>query len=172
MEVKGKIICKKADNKAFKLGEDWYNCNDNVVSFLEKIGKGEEVTVVFEKKGVSRYVSNISVGGGTGGASAAPASTEAPKSSTGFACEVCNAPLKDGKYKKCFKCNKSGATKPGAEKSEKKSYNNDSVAGIQRGCSLGAAATVASSQQFPDPETAQQFTLILADAFLTWLRAE
>lgn len=168
MEVKGKVICKKADNRAFKLGDDWYNCNDNVIASLEKIGKGEEVTAVYEKKGVSRYVSSITVGG----TSVAPASAEAPKSSTGFACEVCGASLKDGKYKKCFKCNKSGATKPGAAKEEKKSYNNDSVAGIQRGCSLGAAASVASSQQFASPVAAKEFTLILADEFLQWLRAE
>jgi len=168
MEVKGKVICKKADNRAFKLGEDWYNCNDNVIASLEKIGKGEEVTVTFEKKGVSRYVSSIIVGG----ASVAPASTEAPKSSTGFACEVCGASLKDGKYKKCFKCNKSGASKPVAAKEEKKSYDSSAVAGIQRGNALNAAGAVASGTQFPDPETAQQFTLILADAFLVWLRAE
>jgi hypothetical protein len=169
MEVKGKVICKKADNRAFKLGDDWYNCNDNVIASLEKIGKGEEVTVVYEKKGVSRYVSSITVGG----ASAAPSAAEAPKSSTGFACEVCGASLKDGKYKKCFKCNKSGATKSGAAKEEKKgSYSPDAVAGIQRGNALNAAGAVASSQQFASPVAAKEFTLILADEFLQWLRAE
>jgi len=174
MEVKGKIVCKKSDNKAFKLGDDWYNCNDPVVPFLEKMAKGDDVTVTYEKKGVSRYVSKITKGGAPA-ESAPEAQAKAPKSSTGFACEVCGAELKDGKYKKCFKCNKSGASKPGASGgyAKKNSYDSpEKTAQIQRGNALNAAASVASSQQYPDPETAQQFTLILADAFLLWLRAE
>jgi len=105
MEEKGKIICKKSDNKAFKLGENWYNLNDNVVSSLEKMNKGDDVVVTFDKKGVSRYVSKLV------SANAAVETKTETVSTTGFACEVCGKELKDGKFKKCFMCNKSGAVK-------------------------------------------------------------
>jgi len=169
MEVKGKILAKKSDNKAFKLNDDnWYNLNDPVIPYLEKMNKGDEVVVTYEKKGTSRYVSKLL----NAGAGAEPTKTEAPKteSSTGFVCEDCGKELKDGKFKKCFVCNK----KNPASKGEKKStYDSpEKTAQIQRGNALNAAAFVASSQQFKDPEVAKQFTLLLAEDFLTWLRAE
>jgi hypothetical protein len=156
------------------MGENWYNLNDPVIPYLEKMNKGDEVIVTFEKKGVSRYVSKLVIAG------AEAPKEEAKTSSTGFACEICGKELKDGKFKKCYMCNKTGATKKeektSAEpyvKKEYKTYDNpEKTAQIQRGNALNAAATVASSQQFNDPEVAKQFTLILADEFLTWLRSE
>jgi hypothetical protein len=175
-ETKGKILAKKGDNKAFKLDDgNWYNLNDNVIPYLEKMSKGDEIIVTYEKKGVSRYVSKLTNVG----------AVETPKtettSSTGFACEVCGKELKDGKYKKCFTCNKSGATKkettiPSDSKVEKPKgnyYDNpEKTAQIQRGNALNAAASVAASQKFEDPEVAKQYTLLLAEDFLLWLRAE
>jgi len=103
MEAKGKIVVKKSDNKAFKLGEDWYNVNDNVIPILTKMNKGDDVVVTYEKKGVARYVSNMVP---AGAASTAPAAAEEKNTSTAeFKCEVCQKPLKDGKYKKCYDCN-------------------------------------------------------------------
>jgi len=170
MEERGKIICKKSDNKAFKLGENWYNLNDNVIPYLEKMNKGDEVIVTFEKKGVSRYVSKLI------NVAEAPVE-EKKKSSTGYTCEVCGKELKDGKFKKCYTCNKSGATKPNAEekpkKQEYKSYDNpEKTAQIQRGNAINAAAYAASGTAFNDPDTAAQFVLELAERFLSWLRAE
>ena len=176
MEERGKIICKKSDNKAFKLGENWYNLNDPVIPYLEKLNKGDEVVVTFEKKGVSRYVSKLT----SAGAVEPQAETTA---TTGFVCEVCGKALKDNKFKKCFMCNKTGAVKKdvaapasatGVVEKPKGSYydNPEKTAQIQRGNALNAAATVASSQQFADPDVAKQFTLLLAEDFLTWLRAE
>jgi len=176
MEVKGKMICKKSDNKAFKLGDDWYNVNTPVIPFLEKINKGDEIVVTFEKKGVARYVSKLV------GAESEPQVEEEKTSSTGFTCAVCGAKLKDDRFKVCYMCNKKGLKPKGkveeeVPKVEKKNYESKSyygspedIAGKEVGCALGAAATVASSQQFNDPETAKQFTLILADEFLTWIR--
>jgi hypothetical protein len=174
MEIRGKIVCKKSDNKAFKLGENWYNLNAPVIPYLEKMNKGDEVVVTYEKKGVSRYVSKLVIAG-----EEAP-KEEASTSSTGFYCEVCGKALKDGKFKKCFMCNKTGATKKEDTKSDspeqKKSYtpydNPAKTAQIQRGNALNAAAEVASIQQFNDPDVAYQFTIILAEKFLEWLRAE
>ncbi len=177
MEVKGKIVCKKADNKAFKLGDDWYNCNNPVVPFLEKIGKGEDVTVTYEKKGVSRYVSKIVKGGAV--AKVEPTKTEsapaesAPEATESGAkkCPGCGKELKNDKYEYCFTCNKSGKYKK--QSSGKSSYDSpEKTAQIQRGNALNAAAAVASSQAFADPTGAKEFTLILAEEFLQWLRAE
>ena len=168
-----KVLCKKSDNLAFK-GDDgnWYNLNSDVVPFLAKVNKGDKITIEYSKKGVSRYVSKLS------GAGEVATKTETT-SPTGYVCEVCGKVLKDGKFKKCFTCNKSGATKPAeksTESSTKKPYvpydNAEKTAQIQRGNALNAAASVASSQQFADPEVAKQFTLLLAEDFLNWLRAE
>lgn len=172
MEEKGKIICKKSDNKAFKLGDNWYNLNDNVVEVLAKLNKGDEVVVTYEKKGVSRYVSKL--------VSAKEAPKEEPKkSTTGYSCEICGKELKTGKFKKCFMCNKSGATKKETAttldqpKNQYKSYDNpEKTAQIQRGNAINAAAYAASGTAFNDPEVAAQFVLELAERFLVWLRSE
>lgn len=175
-EVKVKILAKKSDNKAFKASDDnWYNLNDPVIPFLEKFSKGDEVVVTYEKKGMSRYVSKLVNAG-----AAETSEVEGGTSSTGFACEVCGGELKDGRFKKCYMCNKKGLSKKEDSASnstepvkQKNSYDNsEKTAQIQRGNALNAAGAVASSQQFADPEVAKQFTLLLAEDFLTWLRAE
>jgi hypothetical protein len=178
-EIKLTILAKKSDNKAFK-GSDgnWYNLNAPVIPYLEKMNKGDEVVVEFEKKGVSRYVSKL--------VSASAARVEAPveekkKSSTGYACEVCGKELKNGKFKKCYTCNKSGATKKEDSKSTptevKKEYKSnygspEDIAGKEIGCVLGAAATVAGGCGFKDPEVAAQFVKTLAESLLDWMRAK
>ena len=181
MEERGKIICKKSDNKAFKLGENWYNLNDPVVPFLEKMNKGDEVLVTYEKKGVSRYVSKLV------SANEVIHTTEHVVSATGFACEVCGKALKDGKFEKCFLCNKNKLekkedpksnpvetiTEPYVKKEWKTNYGSpEDIAGKEVGCSLGAAATVASGQKLDDPEIAKQYVLLLAEYFLDWMRAK
>jgi len=177
-ETKGKILAKKGDNKAFKLDDgNWYNLNDNVIPYLEKMSKGDEVVVTFEKKGVSRYVSKLANAGAT-----EIAKTEVRESATGYVCEVCNAPLKDGRFKICYMCNKKGL-KPEAKKEEasktyeKKEYKTnygspEDIAGKEVGCSLGAAATAASGTAFNDPETCTQFVLEVAERLLDWMRSK
>jgi len=178
MEVKGKILAKKGDNKAFKLDDgNWYNLNDLVIPYLEKMSKGDEVVVTFEKKGVSRYVSKLV------GAGAAETPKTETTSSTGFACEVCGKELKDGKFKKCFMCNKSGATKkvedqkqPGAvePKKEYKSYDNpEKTESIRRGNALNAAgAAISGNLQGTDPDTLAQALIMVAERALEWLKNE
>jgi len=177
MEVRGKILTKKSDNKALKLSDDnWYNLNAPAIPYLEKMSKGDEVIITFEKKGVSRYVSKI------------VSATEAPKeektettSSTGFACEVCGKELKDDKFKVCYMCNKKGLKKKtdAPASVEKKNYESktaygspEDIAGKEVGCSLGAAATAASGTAFNDPETCTQFVLEVAERLLDWMRAK
>jgi hypothetical protein len=172
MEVKGKILAKKGDNKAFKLDDgNWYNLNDVVIPYLEKMNKGDEVVVTFEKKGVSRYVSKLV---SATAAKAEPTKLETPAE---FKCEDCGATLKDGKYKKCFPCNKKNPTKAKSNFTPSggdgiRYGSPEDIAGKEMGCALGAAATVAGGCAFTDPETAKQYTLILAEAFLDWMRAK
>jgi hypothetical protein len=168
MEVKGKILAKKGDNKAFKLGDDWYNVNDPVIPYLEKISKGDEVVVTFEKKGVSRYVSKIV---------SATATKEDPaqkteKSSTGFACEVCGKELKDGKFKKCFTCNKKNPGSSGGK--GRSSYDSpEKTAQIRRGNALNAAgAAISGNLQGLDPDAIAQALIMVADRALEWLKTE
>ena len=169
MEVKGKIVCKKSDNKAVKLSDNnWYNLNDVVIPYLEKANKGDEVVLTFEKKGVSRYVSKLVVGGTV-------TETETA-SSTGFACEVCGKELKDDKYKVCYTCNKKGAKPKSTYKSSsdgnRTSYGSaEDIAGKEVGCALNAASTVAGGCAFNDPTTAAQFVRQLAGDLLDWIRS-
>jgi hypothetical protein len=174
MEVKVKIVAIKSDNKAFKASDDsWYNVNTPVIPYLEKMSKGDEVVVTFEKKGTSRYVSLLTL------ASAKTETTSAAETTSEFKCEVCGKTLKDGKYKVCFTCNKAGKTAPSQASSAPttgKSYNsyNDpaKTAQIQRGNALNASAAVASGVSFQTPQEASEFTLELANSFLDWLRSE
>jgi DNA-directed RNA polymerase subunit RPC12/RpoP len=114
MEAKGKIVCKKSDNKAFKLGEDWYNVDTNVIPILTKMNKGDEAVVTYEKKGVARYVSNMVLVGADNPAPAA-AKEEKNQSTPVFKCEVCGKELKDGKFKKCYECNMAAKGNPAAK---------------------------------------------------------
>jgi hypothetical protein len=170
------VACKKGDNKAFKAVEGgvWYNVKDPVIPFLEKVNKGDVITITTEKKGASQYVTKI-----TKSAVTAPEPTQEPaveETSDAPKCTVCGKALKNPKYPTCYTCK--GKVPTGA--TVKKSYDSpEKTAQIQRGNALNASAAVASGQQFvntetglPDLETAQQFTLLLADAFLEWLRAE
>lgn len=181
MEVKVKILAKKSDNKAFKASDDnWYNLNDNVIPSLEKLSKGDEVVVTYEKKGVSRYVSKL-----TGANVAEVEQKTETTSSTGFACEVCGKELKDGKFKKCFVCNKNKLVKKEDPKSNqtetvsdspiKKPYipydNPEKTAQIQRGNALNAAgAAISGNLQGTDPDTIAQALIMVADRALEWLK--
>jgi hypothetical protein len=183
MEIKGNIICKKSDNKAFKLGDSWYNLNDNVIPYLEKMSKGDEVTVTYEKKGVSRYVSKL-----VSGNAITESQQEQPTSTSAFACEVCGAALKDGKFKKCYMCNKNKREKPATtntaptvsvtEEPKKnwtpKPYDNpEKTASIQRGNALNAAgAAISGNLQGTDPDTIAQALIMIAERALEWLRTE
>jgi hypothetical protein len=174
MEVKGKILAKKGDNKAFKLDDsNWYNLNDNVIPYLEKLSKGDEVVVTYEKKGVSRHVSKLT------GAFVEP-KTETT-STLGFICEVCGKELKDDKFKKCFLCNKNKAVKkedpaPGVTE-PKKPYtpydNPEKTAMIQKGNALNAAgAAISGNLQGADPDTIAQGLIMVAERALEWLKTE
>ncbi len=169
------IACKKSDNKAFKGQEDsnWYNLNSDVVSFLEKLSKGDKIQIEYTKKGTSRYVSKLEKAGAV-----TPSQEAAAPSVDGFKCAACGAPMKTDKFKVCYMCNKKGLKAPGAGTKESSTYtgsksnygSKEDIAGKEIGCALNAAATVASGCGFADPDTASQFVRQLANNLLEWIR--
>ena len=98
---KGKFLVKVE----FEAGkEKWATTSEAVVNYAKANFKAnEDVDVEYTEKNGSYTVSRITKKG------SAPApvetKTEAPKSSE-HKCEDCGAVLKDGKYKKCYPCNK------------------------------------------------------------------
>ena len=176
-EIKGKLVVKASNGKGFKVegDEGWFNASSE--ELLKSFNKGDEVVATYEKKCMQRNVTKI--------VSAVSAPAEAPKvvSATGFACNVCGASLKNDKFKTCYVCNQKGlkpketveASKEETKVSTKSysSYDNPAKsAQIQRGNALNAAAAVAGGQAFNDPDTAAEFTLIVAQKLLDWLRIE
>jgi len=167
------VSAKAKSGKSFLANDEWYNVLENVKPYLEKINKGDVITINFYKKGVANYVTMIKKG-----SESAP-EAEAPESTTGFKCIDCGKELKDGKYKKCFMCNKKNPAKKEETSTgtkETKTYNSydnpTKTAQIMKGNSLNAAAAVSAGQGFSDPDAAVQFTLIVAERFLEWLKAE
>jgi ABC-type sulfate/molybdate transport systems ATPase subunit len=177
-ELRGALKVKAGNGKGFKVeGEDgWFNAEDIVVPYLAKIDVGTEVVVTYTQKGIKKAATKIVVASGAVTKKEAPTqATTAP--STGFVCNVCGKEMKDGRFQTCYMCNKKGLKPATSEEKPKKTstsntYNEDRSAQIQRGNALNAAAAVASSQTFADADTASQFTLIVAEHLLEWLRAE
>jgi hypothetical protein len=177
------IDYKATNKKGFKIAGDkdqWYTANKEILDDLAKVEKGDTVEITFVKNGVFRNVSKIEK------IKLEPKSETKDEPKSGFTCEDCGKELKDGKYKKCFMCNKKAPAKTQVfdepEKESKKewvpgNYNNpEKTAQIQRGNALNAAAAVVANSNIEmkdkSPEALAEATKIIADLFLDWLRAE
>ncbi len=200
IKLTAKVTNKSGTNKGlqFEGEEGWFSVPEKLTSFSAKINKGDTVEVTYIKKGIFRNVVYLAAG-----ASSTEQKKEEPKEEkvpTEFSCSVCGVGLKDGKYKKCFPCNKKAKEAPVEEKKEPVTtagtgtqvfdepqkettrwtpgnYNNpEKTAQIQRGNALNAAAAVVSNSgiQLEDksPEALAEVTKVIADLFLDWLRAE
>jgi len=103
---KGKFLVKVE----FEAGkEKWATTSEAVVNYAKaNLKANEDVDVEYTEKNGSYTVSRITKKGSAPAPvatkSTAPAS-ETPKT-TEYKCEDCGAVLKDGKYKKCYPCNK------------------------------------------------------------------
>jgi hypothetical protein len=200
MNITIKILARNMKGNAFKAdNNEWFNFEDGskALPYYEKTAKGDTVTVEYDKvkgrnivKTIAKVVESSAPSQPTSNATQKTATT---KSSTGFACEICGAEMKDGKYKKCYKCNQSGAVKKEepkptttgkveTPKSEqvKKTYNSydnpEKTAQIQRGNAGNMAAAVMSNPSVElannTPENITKVTLAMAEEFLQWLRSE
>jgi hypothetical protein len=174
MEGKITIKNKAPGGKLCDAENIWYNVETTIIPQLDKINKGDEVSIVYTKKGVSRTISKITK------ATVEVPKVETPKVTTPTDptkphCKDCGKELKDSKYETCFDCSKKKNPELGTGSYH--SENPEKTAQIQRGNALNAAAAVSSGQQFIhpetgaiDPEKAAQFTINLAQRFLTWLQ--
>jgi hypothetical protein len=169
MEAKGIVKAKAGSGKGFLLDNDanWFSVKDNLVDDLAKVEKGTEIEVTYTKNGTFRNVSVINV------VAKKAAKTEAK--SEGFACEDCGAALKDGKYKKCFMCNKKAPKETAKEDKPATNYNKsnygspEDVAGKEVGCAAGVAGKLLSGRQ-EDPETMLEMWKILTNGILEHIR--
>lgn len=106
-----KFAAKKKDMIQLAEGTNspkWYWMSSAVQGFAHKaIKAGDEVTIEGnEEKDNLTIITRISKAG-----AGSSQKKETTKSDTGFKCEDCKCDLKDGKYKKCFKCNEKNPSK-------------------------------------------------------------
>ena len=93
--------------------EIWATTSSAVYEYAKKsCQKESEYEVQTEEKNGQLYISRI------GNDSPAPRAETAK--STAYTCEDCGATLKDGKYKKCYLCNKKNPVKKEETKTEEK----------------------------------------------------
>lgn len=85
----------------------WATCSEAVYKWAKKnYSDGDEVGVQYSEKNGSFFVSKIT-------SDKAVSQKEEPEDETPeFVCEDCGKVLKDGKYKKCYTCNKKSPSKP------------------------------------------------------------
>jgi len=203
MQSKVKINAKNTKGNAF-YGDDgqWYNVFDaKVKEDYDKIAKLEVVEIEYELKDGRKIVSKIKkVDGNTTSNSTQNTNTtkteEVSKPATGFKCEVCGKELKDGKFKKCFVCNKNGATKKEepkptptnvekpVEQKPKDTFvpkaggygSPQDTLGKQVGCAINASSMIMSnpSIELPDntPETFVKVTKMIAEELLAYMQSK
>ena len=112
IKLTAKVVNKSKNNKGlqFEGQEDaWFSVPEKLVGYSTKIEKGDTVEITYIKKGTFRNVIGIYL---TPGEKKEETPTTEAKKETGFNCTECGAVLKDGKYKKCFSCNKKAKENP------------------------------------------------------------
>jgi len=194
-KLTAKVTNKSKTNKGlqFEGQEGWFSVPEKLIGFSEKINKGDTVEVTYIKKGVFKNV--VYLGAATGAVTPVEPK-EAPKTSTtGFACSVCGADLKDGKYKKCFNCNKKAKETPVEEVKEKETITTsgtqvfdepikekkewtpgksnygspEDIAGKEVGCAANCAAAILAGRP-EDPETLLELWRTLFNGILEHIK--
>lgn len=105
-EADGKTLVKLSGLADNDEKGTWANCTQAVYNYAKKTFKdGNEVDVEYTVKNGEYNVTRITKKGqGNGGG-------KGTKLDTPYTCEDCGKTLKDGKYKKCYTCNKKNPTK-------------------------------------------------------------
>ncbi len=101
-----KVIAVTSKNGGmFKIGEGeqdavWYFLSEKVAKYaMDNIKKGDEVSIKSFTKSGKKTITYITNG------TTDVEESKVDKPSAEFVCEDCGYELKDGKYKKCYKCN-------------------------------------------------------------------
>lgn len=155
LEIKGKV--EVITDKAIKIEKEWYS---TTYAKGDTVVKGDEVVLTYKKNKAFKNVSNIKK----------VVKVEAPKVEVqkeevaNFVCEDCGKELKDGKYTKCFTCNKKSPAKT-------TSFSDDRTAQIVKGNSLNAAgAAVAGNFPGAQPADIAEAMIIIARRGLEYLQ--
>lgn len=183
VKITGVLKRKAGNGKGFLLegDENWFNASEEAAKYLAKIELGTRVGVEFFKKGIKREVTIIT--------EAKDAVKSEVTSDAKFTCAECGAPLKDGKYKKCYMCNKKSAAKvevksePTAEttttaSADTKTWSSsgtkygsaEDIAGKEVGCSAGVAGSILAGRP-EDAETLLEMFRFLTNGILEHIRS-
>jgi len=167
-EVKGAIQAKSDSTGGVKINDAWLTVEENVKPFLAKVKKGDVVTVSTVKKGYKTFVTKLVVNG-------ASEETQQEEQPAEFVCEDCGAKLKDGKYKKCYTCNKKNPVKYHKEEEESSSeekpkQSSDISARIVRGNALNSATARLAGQSIRDLQASAEECIALAELFIPYLQ--
>lgn len=145
-EIKGTIIAKAGNGKGFKISTDqekWYTATDITAPYLAKMNKGDEVVVIYEKKGVSHICTKIMKA-----EAKAVEPTPAPTASSVSTPKTYTQPF----------VNKTGYGSP------------EDVAGKEVGCAAGCAANILSGRQ-EDVDTLIEMFRVLTNGILEHIRS-
>jgi len=121
--MKYKFALEKAGKYLMKIemndGDDkWMTTTKEVMTFVKATFKeGDEIGLDYIEKNGQFHVSKVNKDGKV--SSTKESSEDTVSKSVGFTCEDCGKELKDGKYKKCFLCNKKNPTKKTEKTSSK-----------------------------------------------------
>jgi len=109
-----KHVCTKGNKYLARIeyddkGDKWATTTKAVHDWAKKnFNEGDEVDVEYNIKNGQYFVTRISAPGQSSKKSTTP---EGEKSKGKYTCEDCGKELKDGKYEKCYTCNKKNPSK-------------------------------------------------------------
>jgi len=138
-----KVVCKRGGKFLAKItfeGEDkWFTATKAVYNYAQKnFEEGDDVDIEYNTKNGQYFVTKIMK---TGSGTKSTSTPEEPKEEGKYYCEDCGKELKDGKYKKCYACNKKNPTK----KAPKGSYNNPTDTEATRRSKLAVLGSCATA---------------------------
>ena len=194
IKITAKVTNKSKTNKGLQLEgqEGWFSVPDKLVTYAEKLNKGDVVEVTYIKKGAFQNVLGLYPVSTTPKEGTKEEPKVEEKIPTEFSCTVCGVGLKDGTFKKCFNCNKKAKEAPKVEEKkeepaktqvfddktkkepwvpQKTNYGSaEDIAGKEVGCAANCASAILAGRQ-EDPETLLEMFRILFGGILEHIRA-
>lgn len=174
-ELRGEFLARSTATGGVKIGEKWYATEEKIRTYTQSLKKGDKVKATYEigKKGGAIINAIFLDKNETTATATEPAE---------FKCIVCGKELKDGKYKKCYECNKSGAVAPSSAPEEptipttqgQSGYSGGSkygsaedVAGKEVGCAANCASTMLSNRTEMPEQLAEMFKILVREVLNT-----
>jgi hypothetical protein len=169
------VAYQKGSKNLLKIGMDdgaekWATTTSAVVAYAKKNFKeGEEAKFEMTEKNGQYHVTKILKADGS--SSSEPTADPAP---TEYKCSDCGAKLKDGKYKKCYACNKKNPASKTEDKKTSYKEKPDSVGNsIEKQAMMKAAANAVATgmqAQFQNADTLAEMIIVVYNKLLAELR--